>query len=334
MPQTPAAVDNQRLSSGLQSLVNAPELQDVPEGHRLLTALTWRTFSEYQRRSRQRTFVRNTGLFFLWALIGILVVGVSAKVIAPLADIDPAIPAAAIASMTILVAGLLRLRAGSKFIRVNSGTSLDRFVPGRLESIFHPRRMRMLVSLFGLLAGLELAVIHFGHAGMGLLERSGLADQFLLAIDNFCYGALLDIFELYEISLTDPVEHTAFSGTVFLLFRTSFDVLLVFLFFVLFQRRGMQPMLDRFPGDEPITIKALVKWIDRMLIDREAWIRRFPDEMVFLMLVMYCLDDKSDAVRTTAGEWPGLRVHPAVLSRLVNSQNEPLLVDSAIARSQ
>ena len=327
MNHRPEFDDSRPLSAGLQTLVNSPELQDVPEGHRLLAALTWRTFSEYQRLGRQRAILRYATSFCLWVLSGALLVGASATG-GSFVGMNPAVAATAVAVFTILVASLFRIQVGSKYITVNQGKTVDRFIPGRLEGIFHPRAMRILVRLFGLLFGLELAVIHFGLAGMGLPERTGLGDQVLLAVDNFCYGALLDIFELYGISLTDPVEHTVFSGSVFLLFRTSFDVLLVFLIFVLLQRRGMQVMLDRFPGDEPVSVKALVKWLDRMLIDKEAWIRRFPDEIVFLMLVMNCLAGQDDTVRSIVAEWRGLLVTPMTLRRLVDSQNVPLLPDT------
>ena len=322
-PQTESPVKD--FARRIQDLASSPDFRANSEGQQLVAALVWQTifgYVQFGRRSKMITTFWCVFSFLVWCLVGyglIVVAAFAARAIAaPVHWVCYGVAAA-----SLVVAIFIRIRATSSWISFAPGHPISRLRLGRLESVFHPRRLRATIGLIGLLLGLELGVLQGASEHLGLADREELGDQTLIALDNLCYGALLDVFELYGLSLTDPVEHTPVSATVFLVFRTTSDVLIVFLLFVVFQRRSMRSLLDRFP-DETANREALIAWLYRSLIDKAAWIRSFQDEILFLTVALKYLEGERETVSQIASDWPHLRIRGDVKQLFVSDSGENL----------
>ncbi len=333
-------------SSQVQKLADAEGFRDLNPAQRVVAALNWLVVSEYARCMREALLKRALilpGVFLLATACGFGIV-FAAGSLAEFCGMSVPHTCYGVSAVAVTFAIILRWRAGARRIVVSRArqklegqrrkTSLviDSVRIGRLDSIFRPRRLQTGIGLLGLLFGLEVGVINAANEHLGFGDRDTIGDQTLIAIDNICYGALLDTFELYGISVTQPVEHTTASATVFLVFRTASDVLILFLIFVLIQRRRFKGIVARFPIRVEPGTEELVHWIDRLLIDKAGWMRRFPDEMLYLLLVQKFLEGKPMTMRQIAFDWPRLRLTPEVRMLFVDDNgncilDQPLEVD-------
>lgn len=327
MAKSVAERDSIKPSGALAALCNAPGLSEVARAPRLVAALSWATLQTYTRAVTQPVLQRLPG-----ALVRIVAGSATGFAVitatffaASAAGLNVFEASCGVAGAVIVVATFMRVAAATGAVRlVIRQKSVQRFQIGRLESLLHPRRGQILILMIGLLLGLQFGIIHFNSETLDLDDRS-VAGQMLISVDNLCYGACLDLFELYGLSLTEPVEHTRNSAPVFLAFRTAFDVVVVFLVYLAIRRREMKAIVKRFPVHDGPDVALLVEWIDRMLIDRDAWQQQFPHEMAFLLMIQRYLEGNDAEFRETAADWPTLPIDDAVRDLFVSADGAAML---------
>lgn len=301
--------------SGLsRTLFDDPALAEIAAKPRLVLVLMWSTLHAYAMSYRQalhKRLGRYLLRFLAGSVIGFIVIAITQQV-ASVAGIDVLFASCAMSFVVIIAAAAMRRRASTNAIRmVVRKKCLQRFRIGQLESLLHPRRGRVLVLILGVMLGLEFGTFYFNSEALQLADR-GLFGQLLLSIDNFCYGAFLDVFELYGLSLAPAVEHANGSANVFFLFRTAFDVVIVFLVYLAYRRYELRSVILRFPVHETPSVDLLVEWIDRTIIDTDSWQQQFPHEMSFLLIVQNYFEDEYLAIVEIAAEWPALRIEKDV----------------------
>ena len=303
------------LSRATKTICDADQLQRFGGAQRLVFAVVHRTLSEYHRWHNQ-SLTSSMRLLGVAVLLGVpvgfgLIAGVEFGLRPTLGD-NTVYAVLGTASAAILVAVAIRLKASSKSVRFFSGSQIDRLKIGRLEVVFHSRPVRSLVFILALLMGMEVGVFWLLRDELNFAGPQGLSGSIVVAVDNMCYGVFFDLFELYRISLSDPIEHNTLSSSVFLGFRTAFDVVLVYFVYVVIVRSRMTQFISRFPAAEEPDVERLQWWIDRTVIDKAGWIRQFPDEIVFLMIVDRFLAGDASSVHDLAEQWPQIKVDQRV----------------------
>ena len=319
-------------SRHIRRLFDGRPVASLAPERRLVFALIYRTLSVYTRRGLRPGVVwlplvleLVTGL-----LIGYLVVAMPALLFRmfQVARFDGALYA--ITAVTLFAAYFTRYRVDTKSIAFSRGKIRDRFQLGRLERIFGPNVLKSLTRSVGLLFGLQTAVIQFTHDHLGLEGAASVGRSILLTLDNLFYGLLLDFCELYGIGLLDPVEHSWLSGTVFLFFRIGFDLMLVLIGYIVYQRVTMAGFLKNFPTSSEPSPAELSAWIEQTRIDKQAWIQHFSDEIIFLMVVDDYIRGDDIGVRQLGQQWPHLRVQPAVRQLFVDDAGKVVYSAEAV----
>ena len=310
-------------SSRIRKLCESRAAVALAPARRIVFALTYRTLDNYCRReSRLRLLASLTVALIIGLTIGYAVIAIPAIALeSPLGDnVDTALYG--ITAITLCAAYVTRVRVDTTSVSFSGAKPRDRLQIGRLERIFGPKSLASLVRFVGLLFGLQTAVIQFTHDHAGIEGAATLGRSMFLSIDNLMYGVLLDFCELYGLGLMDPIEHSWLSGTVFLCFRIGFDLMLVLIVIIFYQRATMSGFFKRFPTATEPNPEDLTEWIARKQADRESWIQHLSDELIFLMVAAeYIQGDDSD-VRELGQQWPHLKVQPAVRNLFVDESGE------------
>ncbi len=83
-------------------------------------------------------------------------------------------------------------------------------------------------------------------------------------------GILFGLPQVYNIHLSEPVQHTFLSSTTFYGMRIICDALFFALLWLFFQRWRMQRLFDTFP-DNPRDVPAVLDWIDGLTDGNRDW---------------------------------------------------------------
>jgi hypothetical protein len=146
---------------------------------------------------------------------------------------------------------------------------------------------------------------------MGLPGTWGFWDCWLVTLDNVCHGIFLDTFEIYKITLGEPVEHTFFSATVFYAFRLSYDAFFVLLLWEAYQRFRLRRLFGRISSD-PRDVAGVICWLETCAGDRQSWPRRYFDEFIFILLARGYLNENYQLVEEVSRQFPWLAVDEEV----------------------
>lgn len=287
------------------------EFADADPPERRVAVLAWLTLRTYADSYRQPVFLKlllNVGRIFLGTLVGFLCIAlaVQADRLAGFSALQMSCAVSGVAFFAALVSGMVF--SGRSVKLKGSRQQPLRLIIGRFESLLQLGR---LLAVTGLLFGLSFAVIYFNSQSLGF-ARLDFRQSLLIALDNFCHAAFLDVFELYGLKLTDPVQHSDVSAPVFLAFRTAIDFVILYAVYLVLRRRHLKSTLLRFPDDEQAGVKSLRDWIDRTIIDRQKWQLRYPEETTFLLMVLKYLDGDIRECRDISTEWPRLPLQTAV----------------------
>jgi hypothetical protein len=228
----------------------------------------------------------------------------------------------AIPIVAFIVARLAKHSAEEPEVRLDrDGEQVTGLRLGRLHEVFHVGQPGALALYFGACFAFQAGLLYFAPEPMGLAGGRVFSHCWLVALDNVCHGIFLDTFEIYKITIGDPIEHTYFSSTVFYAFRLSYDALFVLLLWEGYQRFRMRRLFARLPSN-PRDISGVCYWLDRCAIDRQSWPRRFFDEFIFLLLVRGYLNGNYRLVKEVSRQFPWLAVDDEVRALFVNTDGE------------
>jgi hypothetical protein len=230
--------------------------------------------------------------------------------------------------IAITLAIAWRIRTAFAAISVSSRSRTARFRLGRMEDLLGPRAIMFPAVLLGTMFGIELALLDWGHRQTGLAASISFADSFAIATDNLLSGLLFDCCELFDIRFAEPPQHTSVSATLFLVFRTAFDLFVVYLIYVVVQRRQLARLVHEFGVTDENVYLAVDNWIDHVVRSPTTWIRSYPNEVVFFMVVREFLAGRFDDARSIAAEWPSLKINSDARSLLTDPTGVSIFADS------
>ena len=231
-------------------------------------------------------------------------------------------------SVGLVVAAVLAIRKDHQQMTVDFTYDNDANIRGlnlgRLHNIFERDQvpMTMLAYLAGLI-GVQAGLLHYtsDHLSVGGYEDG--YDGFGIAFDNLFRGIFLDVFDIYGLYVNRPVEYTTFSATVFLIFRTSMNLLFVYSIYVLFQWFRMRGIFRGLPTSR-VTSAQLTGWMNRVRRENNRWSRWYFDEFVFFLVCERFLSGNYEHVRQLTRRFPRLRVDDRIRRLFVDDSGQLL----------
>jgi hypothetical protein len=197
------------------------------------------------------------------------------------------------------------------------GDTPDQIQLGKLEHVLGIASPLATGVLLGACFGFQVGLLYFTLNHGGLDDAGGLGHCFLLTLDNFLHGALLDTCELYNINFAGRVEHGWISATLFYIFRLAFDASTLLLFYQYYQRRRASKIFDHYPEDDDDQAQ-FADWLVRVYGEAHGWPRLYFDEFTFLLIAGHYLRGENDRVRQLTREFPRLRVTADVRAHFVD----------------
>lgn len=195
----------------------------------------------------------------------------------------------------------------------------ERIDLGRMEHAFDFAIFAMvLCSVFGM----QWALLQYSHDHLGLLPEANLEDSGWIALDNVLAACLFDVYEMYELERR-PVTHGTWSASVFLVFRTSYNVLFLLTLYNFWQRWRCGVLMRRFPSGK-LPYGRFAGWLSRETKAPGRWAVLLLDEAVFLRIAAAYLRDDFDEVRRISSRFPRIRVEEDLRAIFVDERGEPL----------
>ena len=179
----------------------------------------------------------------------------------------------------------------------------------------------MSVAALGLIFGAQAGMMMYVSNHLGAGEVVGHAESFLLALDNFCRGVFLDIFDVFQIHLGHPLEHTVWTSTVTFLLRTAMNVLVVLSVYYTWSHLRLRHMLADLPK-EPLDYPSMIEWL--RTIRGSRWCRSFYDEYIFLMATELYLDGRFEEFKEQTGRYPRLQIQNDIQRLFTDADGDPL----------
>ncbi len=198
---------------------------------------------------------------------------------------------------------------------------------GRLDLALDGRGLAAsLCGFIGLLVGgqIVLLVASSDHLGVGIDGSLGVAA--LVTLDNAIHGIFLDVLELYGVHLV-PLEHTPWSATVFLVFRTLITALVVLALFQAFRVGGLRKLVQQHDelADGPAGYAEWLRGVPGLAGDKLT--RRFSQEVVFLVVLGRFVGGQFDSARELARSMLLAEVSADLRELLVDPSGEPILAE-------
>lgn len=333
MPPPAAALPPlpQPLSGEAMRLTKSHRLAAYGPGQRLAFALLARTLQEY--RGDRVVFI--LALLFIPLLFvaglafAVLTMSLAAWTIALVDRGGSGSSTALLYAVPFLVLifarGLRSLAEEAKIpFQVREG-AIDGWRLGRLDEVFQVAAPSTLGLFLGCCFGFMWGLLYHAAGHTGLAIDGSLGTCFLLTLDNFLHGVLLDTCELYDLRVGEKLTHTTLSATVFYLFRLAFDALVLLLGYELFQRWRLRRFFAGYPWD-PQRVEEVLAWLEAACADRDRWPRRFFDEFVFLVLVKEYIRGHFTLVRQMSEQFSWLAVPEPVRRAFIDAEGKAVFV--------
>lgn len=199
-----------------------------------------------------------------------------------------------------------------------------RLVLGRMSSLADDESPAHLALFFGMAVSLQVALLYFTEDHAGADISGGFVECCLVVADNFCHGAFLDAFELYDLSLFE-FEHTTWSATLFFVFRLVFDAILLMLAYTVYQGHKLRAIVLSFPA-APDDADDVADWIHDVSSESRLY-DKFTDESIFLLIVEEFLRKRYATVRQVSQQFPRLRVTQAVRDQFRDGNGKALFAE-------
>jgi hypothetical protein len=234
-----------------------------------------------------------------------------------------------VALLAAVLVGLRRWRTRDAAIRLAldaTGKAHDRIVLGRLDEALELRQIRHVLAALAGLAGMQTGILYYSHDHLGLAGADSLRTCAWLTLDNVCHGVFLDVFDLYDLHLADPPQHTAWSASIFLAFRVGYDLLFLVLIYHVYLACSVLHLTKKVPepsGD----LGAFAGWLESNCRHERSSPRRFFDEMAFLVIAASYLSDDPSVAHLLCERFPRLRLAAPIRALLVRPDGTAMFDD-------
>lgn len=228
-----------------------------------------------------------------------------------------------IAFFAIIVTVSLRKDEERRLILVSSGYPED-WTLGRLATIARRDTLSDMLAFVGMVAGAQTGLICFSSNNLGIPNADTVDAAGLITADNFCRGVFLDFFDIYDLWLGTPVDHSIWSATVFFAFRCTMGAAIAFGVYSYIASFRLNRLLRKVPKRE-LKLPELYDWLDKIRGSR--WSKEFPDEYIFLLAVREFLYGRYDEVRKLTARYPRLPIHDEVCQTIFTDEEGKSVIE-------
>ena len=180
---------------------------------------------------------------------------------------------------------------------------------GRLDDIIDSNSNSAIFFFLGIIFAGQISLILFHETHLGFGEALSFWQATILSLDNLLHGVCLDVMEMYHISLSSlESERSVLTTSLFLVFRLGYDALFLMWLFMLYQRHQARGLFKGYPKGEDERVEALLAWMQSSCASSQGWVRRFTDELIFLMMCEEYLRGHYEVVHHLGNQFPRLRV--------------------------
>lgn len=199
---------------------------------------------------------------------------------------------------------------------------------GRLDDILDSTSNSAISFFLGMILAAQISLIlcHETHLGFG--ESISFWQATLLSLDNLLHGVCLDIMEMYHLTLS-PIEgsRSTLTTTVFFVFRLGYDALFLIWLYMLYQRHQARELFKSYPQGEQAEVEPVLAWIQESCASPQGWIRRFTDELIFLMMCEEYLRGQNQVVRHLGEQFKRLRISDEMRTLFVDPDTGAALIE-------
>jgi hypothetical protein len=333
------------LTPALQDLFDAAELRGLQPPQRALYCLLLNTFPPGQVGWRKwlEQFVSAIICFVLFGLIvfpSVLLIRFLLFVPALLigAWVNSLIYGVPLLVLMIAVILVSILETSCISLAFDSHGRATRISLGQLAMILDHITVPAIAAIFiGLCFWGQFSMLVLAPDQGGLGQAPGGWESLLIALDTFCRGFSLGVVDLFELRLTDDLEHTWKSRIWFFLFRLAYAALALCLLVQVWRRLAVRPFLARYPdslhpGRKPVSaahVDELRGWLETLTRQPPPWPARCPEVLIFLALAAEQLRGNHAAVREFSQRVPWVAITAEVRQLFVDETGACLLAGNA-----
>ena len=198
---------------------------------------------------------------------------------------------------------------------------------GRLDTILDSVANSAICFFLGMVLAAQISLIMYHETHLGLGESISFWQATVLSLDNLLHGICLDVMEMYHITLS-PLEgqRSTLTTTLFLVFRLGYDALFLMWLFMLYQRHQARELFKSYPEGKQTEVEPVLRWIQESCGSPQGWIRRFTDELIFLMMAEEYLRGQDEVVRHLGEQFKRLRISDEMRALFVESETGAALI--------
>ena len=206
---------------------------------------------------------------------------------------------------------------------------------GRLDTILDSIANSAICFFLGMVLAAQISLIMYHETHLGLGESISFWQATVLSLDNLLHGICLDVMEMYHITLS-PLEgqRSTLTTTLFLVFRLGYDALFLMWLFTLYQRHQARELFKSYPKGKQTEVEPVLRWIQESCASRQGWIRRFTDELIFLMMAEEYLRGQNEIVCHLGEQFKRLRISDEMRALFVDAETGAELIQPAPKGSQ
>ena len=197
------------------------------------------------------------------------------------------------------------------------------FLFARLDDIVRGSHRNLAFAFLAFFFGSHIAILQWFPSQLAVVDN-GFGNCLLTAVDSVLKSLLLDVIEVFDLSLVSKQPHNSLSSNVFQGYRFGFQFCFVLLIWSALKARNVRKLLSErgLSSADPEVLSVALR---RFLARRNELPWELNDDLIFLLICERYLEGDLEAAEGIGLRFPDIAVENEVRALFVDAEGHELL---------